>query len=237
MKRRKYERKFFIKVALCTMVMVSCFTLHCFADAPSNIQDPPTESTNRTESEEHLFLEMPFGSSLEFCSQILEKHFAEVLPLKGADGIYASIMIENPESSKVIGEPNHIDIDFQENQINRINLLYPTFDIAAENNYFDRLMAELTQAYGTSTDAYMVLFGEVPNITYYHFPMNKDRYDMEKAIQIAKEKGNAFALCIMFDNVMLAFRMSDAEQDEFYCSLSYNRADVSRYEDQRVDYK
>ena len=237
MKKSKCERKFSTRVALCTLVMVSCFALHSFADAPSTIQDAPTGSANKIANEEHLFFGMPFDSSLEFCAEILEAHFPAILRGKSEDGLYASLMIENPEGSPVIGESSHIYIDFQENQMKRVDLLYPAFDIGAENNRFDRLMTALTQAYGAPTDACMILFGEVPNITYYHFPVVNERYDMEKAILIVKEKENALALCFDFGNVMLALRMSENNQNAFYCSISYGRADVSRVQEHRVDYQ
>ena len=237
MKKSKYKRKFFVKMALCTLIMVSCFIFHSLADAPSAVQSSPIESVNKTETEEHLFFGMPFGSSLEFCAEILEVHFTEVFRGKSEDGIYASLMIENSEGSFVIGEPSHIYIDFQENQMNRVDLSYPAFDIKTENNCFDRLMAALTQTYGTPTDAYMITFGEVPNITYYHFPVVNDRYDMEKAMLIFKEKGKAHALCFLFDNVMFALSLSETNQNAFYCSISYGGADVTSFEKQRVDYQ
>ena len=237
MKKSNHERKLSAKRVLCTLVMVSCFTLPGFAEVPSAVQNAPTEAANQTKTKEHLFFGMPFDSSLEFCAEILEAHFPEILGGKSEDGIYASLMIENPKGSSVIGEPSHIYIDFQENQMTRVDLAYPAFDVKAENNCFDRLMTALTQAYGTPTDACMILFGEVPNITYYHFPVVNERYDMEKAILIAKEKGNTLVLCFDFDNVMLALRMSENNQNEFYCSISYGRANVSSFEKQRVDYQ
>lgn len=162
-----------------------------------------------------LFLDLPFGTSLDTCTKRIEQSFSfDTSPGPSEDDYHAISLIPSKEYSIFENRLDHISLDFMQEALCSVGLHYDLvkqpYDRSSSVDLMDiylpvffSLMFQLEQKYGAPTNGGMQIGDQYP-YSIYNYPMQGGERDASKIIPIIKQSPkNAVTIFEVYGNVIL----------------------------------
>lgn len=229
------------RLFVCRLFLSFLLTCPIFVQAGdlSITQVSEADTATRQEETVHLFLDIPFGLSMDECEALLFEHNGTGFDLKSKDdgsGSFSAYILD-AQAFDLYGKPEYVFFNFRDRTFYQAELVFHSVALSAEaDDDFHCLYTELLNQYGDPTDAYFVQFGEVPNITYYYFPQNNDKQDVEQALSWMTDADDNLGIIINFYNVALCIYKGEPTQTVYSMSLDYSAKYVDTSKGKRIEY-
>lgn len=229
--RRKYRAAVII---LPFLILWTCASSAC-AGALGVTQISLAEAVEGSEDSPYLFLDIPYGISPEACEAQLMKRFGIGYQDvgEGDDVFFASIL--DTQAFDLWSDAAEVRFTFRKYKFNQAQVSFDAIPFDEEDGYRS-LYAELLSRYGNPTDACLVRFGEVPNITYYFFPKRNGAFDVERAFYWMSTADENLGMVVNFHNVALCLYKGESKQTVYTMSLEYDETYFDTSCGKRIDY-
>lgn len=184
-----------------------------------------SEADAATKQEEtvHLFLDIPFGISMDECEALLFERNGTGFDLRSKDdgsGSFSAISF-NIHALNIGYDPTSVDFAFRDSLLYQVLVDFDSIPLDQEEGGYRSLYTNLVNHYGDPTDASLVHFGEVPNIMHYLFPEQNGEFNIEQAFSWMSSADENLGLTINFNNVALNMFKGEANQTVYTMTLEY----------------